>query len=63
MVMNNISKGSCVSQGGTVSYKKKIKSLYILSKKCPDGHKSLEYWYLFCKYGPDTYNFDGFFTS
>ena len=56
--------GNCVSQGGgTVSYKKKIKSLYNLSKKCPDGQKNLDYWYLLCKYGPDTLNFDGFFTS
>ena len=29
--------------GGTVSYKKKLKSLYILSNKCPDGHKNLDY--------------------
>ena len=39
--------------GGTVSYKKKLKSLYILSNKCPDGHKNLDYWYLLCKYSPD----------
>ena len=32
-------EGSCVTLGGTVSYKKKLKSLYILSNKCPDGHK------------------------
>ena len=23
-------------------------------KKCPDEHKNLDYWYLLCKYGPDT---------
>ena len=39
--------------GGTVSYKKKLQSLYILSNKCPDGHKNLDYWYLFCKYSLD----------
>ena len=39
--------------GGTVSYKKKMKSLYILSNKCPGGHKNLDYWYLLCKYSPD----------
>ena len=39
--------------GGTVSDKKKLKSLYILSNKCPDGHKNLDYWYLLCKYSPD----------
>ena len=32
--------------GRTVSYKKKLKSLYILSNKCPDGHKNHDYWYL-----------------
>ena len=37
-------EGSCVTRGGgTVSYKKKLKSLYILSIKCPDGHKNLDY--------------------
>ena len=57
MVMNNISKRSCVSRGGgggggAASYKKKLKSLYILSKKCLDGHKNLDYLYLLSKYGP-----------
>ena len=48
---------------GTVSYKKKLKSLYILSKKCPDGHKKslllifvmqiqLRYQKLLCFYAP-----------
>ena len=46
-------EGSCVTRGGTVSYKKKLKSLYILLNKCPDGHKNLDYWYLLCKYSPD----------
>ena len=32
--------------GGTISYKTKLKSLYILSNKCLDGHKNLDYWYL-----------------
>ena len=48
-------EGSCVTRGGgTVSYKKKLKSLYILSNKCPDGHKNLDYWYLLCKYSPES---------
>ena len=42
---------------------KKFKTLYSLTNKCPGGHNNLDYWYLLCKYGPDTYNFDGFFTS
>ena len=29
--------------GGTVSYKKKLKSLYVLTKKCPDRHKNFDY--------------------
>ena len=49
--------------GGTVSYKKKLKFLYILSNKCPDGHKNLDYLYLLCKYSPDPLNFDVFVTS
>ena len=39
-------EGSYVTRGGggeTVSYKKKLTSLYILSNKCPDGHKNLDY--------------------
>ena len=40
--------------GGTASYKKKMKSLYILSNKCPDGHKNLDYWYFLCKYSPES---------
>ena len=47
--------------GGAASYKKKLKFLYILSKKCPDGHNNLNYWYLLFKYGPDT--FDGLMVS
>ena len=46
--------------GGT-SYKKKLKSLYILEKKCPDRHKNLDYWYLLNKYNPNTQIFDFFF--
>ena len=31
---------SCVSRGGgAASYKKKFKTLYSLTKKCPGGHK------------------------
>ena len=30
-------------RGGTVSYKYKLKSLYILKKKCPDRHENLDY--------------------
>ena len=30
--MINISEGSCVTKGGTTSYKKKLKHLYILTK-------------------------------
>ena len=36
-------EGSCVTRGGTVSHKKKLKSLYNLSNKCPDGDKNLDY--------------------
>ena len=39
-------KGSCVTQGGTVSYKEKMKSLYILTKKCPDRHKDVSIIYI-----------------
>ena len=39
-----------------------MKSLYILTKKCPDRHKNLDYWYLLYKYGHDTQNFNVFFT-
>ena len=46
--------------GGAVSYKEKLKSLYILTKKCPERHKNLDYWYLLYKYGPDTQNFNVF---
>ena len=49
--------------GGTVSYKTKMKSLYIHTKKCPDRHTNLYNWYLLYKYGPDTQNFNVFFTS
>ena len=38
MVMNNISKESCVSPGGgggAASYKKKIEILYIVGKEMP----------------------------
>ena len=39
-VINYVTEGSCVARGeGTASYKKKLKSLYILTKKCPDRHK------------------------
>ena len=47
----------------TESYKKKLKSLYILTKKCPDGRKNLYYFYCLYKYGCDTQNCDFFFTS
>ena len=33
--------GSCVTQGGTASYKKKLK--YSLTNKCPNRHKNLDY--------------------
>ena len=33
--------GSCVSQGEQHRIRKKLKSLYILSNKYPDGHKNL----------------------
>ena len=39
MVTNNVSEGSCVSQGGTASYRKKMKSVYIRTTKCPYRHK------------------------
>ena len=38
-------KGSCVTQWGTALYKKQLKSLYISTKKSPDRHKNLDYWY------------------
>ena len=47
----------------TSSYKKKLKSPYVLTKKCPDRHKNFDYWYLLYKYSPDTQNFGVFFTS
>ena len=56
-------KGNCVTKGGTVSYKKKKKSLYILTKRCPDRHKNFDYWYLLHKYGPDTRNVKSNTTS
>ena len=47
--------GSCVSQGGTTSYKKKLKSLYIFfQRNALMDIKNLDYWYLLCIYGPDT---------
>ena len=39
------------------------RNLYILTKKWPDRHKNLYYWYLLYRYSPDTQNFDVFFTS
>ena len=61
MVTNNVSERSCVSQGGTASYKKKMKSLYIRTTKCHNRHKNLNYWYLLNKYSPKTLTFDVFF--
>ena len=49
----HIKRKLCITGGGT-SYKKKFKTLHILTNKCPGGHKNLDYWYLLCKYGPDT---------
>ena len=43
---------------GAVSYKKKLKSLYMLTKKCPDRHKNIDKWYLLYKHGPNTQNFN-----
>ena len=62
VVTNNVSEGSCVSQGGTASYKKKMKSLYIRTTKCHNRHKNIDYWYLLNKYSPKTLTFDVFFT-
>ena len=41
--------GSCISQGGTTSYKKKYKALYSLIKKCNERQKiSLnKIWYIY----------------
>ena len=50
MVTNNVSEGSCVTQGGTTSYKTKLKSLFIRTTECPNRHKNLDYWYLLKKY-------------
>ena len=52
----HIKRKFCITGGGAASYKKKFKTLYMynLTKKCPCGHKHLDYWYLLYKYGPDT---------
>ena len=42
MIINNISEGSCVTRGGTASYKKKLKSLYMLTQKCPNKNAKVE---------------------
>ena len=63
MVTNNVSEGSCVTQGGTASYKTKLKYLYIRTTKCPIRHKNLDYWCLLNKFSPKTQNFDVFCTS
>ena len=42
--------------------RKKMKSLYIRTTKCPNRHKNLDYRYLLNKYSPKTQNFDVFFT-
>ena len=42
MIINNVSDGSCVTRGGTASYKKKLKSLYILTQKCPNKNARIE---------------------
>ena len=49
--------------GGTSSFKKKLKPLYIRTTKCPYRHKNLDYWYLLNKYSPETQNYDVFCTS
>ena len=56
MVINNISKGSCVSRGGggAASYKKKLLPLYILLKKGPDGHKISIIDICYANTAPDT---------
>ena len=63
MVTNNVSEGSCVTQGGTASYKKKLKSLYIHTTKYPNRNKNLDYGYLLNKYNPKLQNLDVLFTS
>ena len=63
MITNNVSEGSCVTQGATASYQQKMKSLYICTTKCPNRHENLDYWYLLNKYSPKTQNFDVFITS
>ena len=66
MVTNNVSEGSCVTQGGGGEQhriRKKLKSLYICTLKCPNKHKNLDFWHLLNKYSPKTQNFDVFFTS
>ena len=62
MVTNNVSEESCVTQGGTASYKKKLKPLYIRTTKCPYRHKNLDFRYLLNKYSPKTQDCDIFFT-
>ena len=49
--------------GETASYKKKLKYLYSVTKKCSGRHTNLDYWYLLHKYGPDNQNVDVLFTS
>ena len=60
MVTNNVPEGSCVSQGGTASYNKKLIFLYIRTTKCGYRHKNLDFWYLLNKYCPETQNYDVF---
>ena len=43
MVTNHVSEENCITQGGIASYKKKMKSLYIRTTKCPNIHNKLDY--------------------
>ena len=65
MVINNVSEGSCATQGwgGTASYKKKMKFLYIRTTKCPNRQKNLDYWYFLNKYRPKPQKFNVFLDS
>ena len=47
----------CITRGG-VSYKNKLKSLYIRTVKCPNRHKNLDNLYFLNKYSHKTQNFD-----
>ena len=54
---------TCVSQGGTASYKKKFETLYSLIKKYNESHKNLVEYDLVHIYSPDINKYDVFSTQ